>query len=450
MEAKKDPFRTDIETKSKPYYLSVKLKYGLSHTFSFLWVIVSIYLSINWVRDLATIVTLPGSILIICGIAYIPGYMGAFLVASLLLDRQPRFKIESPAVPVTVLVAAYNEQECIYNTLQYIAEQDYDSDIHVIVINNNSNDNTDLEVLRAKEDFNLNLTLIHEKKPGKFHALNTGLHHVDTQLFITLDADTIIHPSAIQFLVARIQSSPANVCAVAGSILAKNSRESIWTRIQEWDYFLAIASIKRLQGLYQSTLVAQGAFSLYRTECVKEVGGWPDAIGEDIVLTWRMLKNNSKVYFEPLAVAFTDTPSTLRHLAIQRSRWARGMIEGLIEVKPWNQPLGFAKYLTTTNLMMVYLDFIFTFCWLPGLILAFFGIFWIVGPMTLFVLPFTLLSYFILYLFQKKYVFGQLGLRVRDNKLGFILFVLVYQLILSPVSTWGYLQEFFQLKRVWE
>jgi poly-beta-1,6-N-acetyl-D-glucosamine synthase len=56
--------------------------------------------------------------------------------------------------------------------------------------------------------------------------------------------------------------------------------------MQEWDYFLGIASIKRLQGLYQGTLVAQGAYSLYKTQCIKEVGGWPDAIGEDIVLTW--------------------------------------------------------------------------------------------------------------------------------------------------------------------
>lgn len=42
-----------------------------------------------------------------------------------------------------------------------------------------------------------------------------------------------------------------------------------------------ISSIKRLQGLYQGTLVAQGAYNLYK----KEVGGWPDAMGEDIVLT---------------------------------------------------------------------------------------------------------------------------------------------------------------------
>ncbi|WP_284680754.1 glycosyltransferase [Aceticella autotrophica] len=74
-------------------------------------------------------------------------------------------------------------------------------------------------------------------------------------------------------------------------------------------YFLGIASVKRMQGLYQGTLVAQGAYSIYKTEAVKLVGGWPDAIGEDIVLTWKFLKQNMKVYFEPLAVAFTEVAS---------------------------------------------------------------------------------------------------------------------------------------------
>ena len=65
-------------------------------------------------------------------------------------------------------------------------------------------------------------------------------------------------------------------------------------------------SIKRMQGLFQGTLVAQGAFSIYKTEIVKSLDGWSDAIGEDIVLTWQMLMKNNRVYFEPLAVSFTD------------------------------------------------------------------------------------------------------------------------------------------------
>jgi biofilm PGA synthesis N-glycosyltransferase PgaC len=80
---------------------------------------------------------------------------------------------------------------------------------------------------------------------------------VGTELVITLDADTLLHPQAVRQIVARLLSAPSDVQAVAGSVLVRNSRDSLWTRMQEWDYFLGIASVKRMQGLYQGTLVAQ-------------------------------------------------------------------------------------------------------------------------------------------------------------------------------------------------
>ncbi|KIV59512.1 glycosyl transferase [Aneurinibacillus migulanus] len=445
-----NPLNTNTKTKKRKVYIPVITKFWLSHSIALLWMCFSIYISMPWLKDLSNIISFPVALFIIMGISYVPGYMSAFLVASLAFDRQPPFKNEFPTDAVTVLIAAYNEGERIFNTLQYLSSQDYKGKINTIIINNRSTDNTVSEALRAKQELDLNLDIIYEDNAGKFHALNKGLQHVTTPYVITLDADTLLHPSAIRYLVARIKSSPEDICAVAGSILTKNSRENIWAKIQEWDYFLGISSIKRLQGLYQGTLVAQGAYSLYKTSCIKEIGGWPDAIGEDIVLTWRLLQKGWKVYFEPLAVAFTEVPANFKHFVRQRSRWARGMIEGLREIKPWEQSQVYTKYLTFINLIMPYLDFTYTFFWIPGLILACFGHYWIVGPMTLFVLPLTLISYSLLYFFQKKYVFKPLNLKVRKNFLGFLLFVLFYQMIMSPVSTYGYIQEMFKLQRVWK
>lgn len=442
---------TKLKTPNKrSIYIPVAAKFAVGHLGAWMWLLFSIYLSIPWLRDLSGNISFPVALLIIVGICYIPGYMNSFLILSLLFDRQPRFKDENPKVPVTVMIAARNEGDKIYNTLSYLANQDYGGSIDVIVIDNCSTDNTVSRVQSAKEVLGLNIKTVHENNPGKFHALNHGLNYVDTEYVITLDADTLPHPSSLRYLVARIESSPEQVCAVAGSVLAKNNRNSIWTKVQEWDYFLGIASIKRLQGLYQSTLVAQGAFSIYKTPRIKEVGGWPDAIGEDIVLTWRLLQRKWKIHYEPLSVAFTQVPDTFKSLVYQRSRWARGMIEGLKDVKPWQQPHIFTKYLTFVNLIMPYLDFIYTFCWLPGLVLALFGRFWIVGPMTLLVLPLTLVSYSILYIYQKYREFNPLKLKVRRNIIGFAIFVFAYQMVMSPVSCYGYAQELFGAKRRWK
>ncbi|MFX3636010.1 MAG: glycosyltransferase [Candidatus Pristimantibacillus sp.] len=430
-------------------YISVKNKFYISHGIALLWMLFSVIVSFPWLEALGTIVTLPVAILIIIGISYIPGYMNAFMISSLLFDKQPKMKDLNPTEPVTILVACYNEEAGIADTIRYIATQDYDGEVTIIVIDNNSSDRTAVIAEETADELNLHLKVIHEAAPGKNHALNAALSHVETELMITLDADTLLHKSAIRHIVARYISSPSDVCAVAGAVLVRNSRGNFLAKIQEWDYFLGIASIKRLQGLFQGTLVAQGAFSLYKTKVVKEVNGWPDAIGEDIVLTWRFLGKGWKVYFEPLAVAFTDVPESLYHFFRQRSRWARGMVEALKVVKPWEQPSPYTKYLTFCNLVMPYLDFVYTFVWLPGLILAFFGYYWIVGITTLLVLPLTFCVNLILYLYQRR-VFKTLNLRIRKNAIGFLAYVMLYQIIMSPISVWGYIQETFKLDRVWK
>lgn len=434
---------------SRKIYVKVPYKFLLSHLIAFSWMIFSIYVSLPWINDLGKIVTKPVAILIIAGIGYIPGYINAFIVTSLLMDKQPKFLQTNSKDEVTIIIACKNEEENIANTLKYISNQDYDGKINVIVVDNGSTDNTFSFAQRAGQELGVNLQVFYEEKPGKYNALNKALSYITTEYTITLDADTLLHKSAIRYIVSRIKSAPKEVCAVAGTILVRNSRENFIAKLQEWDYFLGIASIKRMQGLYQGTLVAQGAYSLYKTEALKMVKGWPDAIGEDIVLTWNFLKHNLKVYFEPLAIAFTDVPITLKHLSRQRSRWARGMIEALKIVKPWQHPILYVRYLTGINLVMPYLDFIYTFCWIPGLILAFFGKFWVVGPVTLFVMPLALFQNFILYRYQ-NYVFKKLGLKVRKNLVGFIVYVLMYQMIMSPMSIIGYYQEMLNLRRKWK
>ena len=183
-----------------------------------------------------------------------------------------------------------------------------------------------------------------------------------------------------------------------------------------------------MQGLYQGTLVAQGAFSLYRTQALLEAGGWPDAVGEDIVLTWQLMRHGARVHCEPSAVAFTAAPNRLVHLARQRARWAPGMIEGIRSVRPWNQPRWLLRFLTAIDLLIPALDVAYTLVWLPGLLLAATGRYWIVGPYTLAVLPLTLVVNAILYRFQRRRVFNLLGLRVRRNTVGFLGFVLTDQI----------------------
>ena len=393
-------------------YLSVRTKFLIAVTGAVGWLGLSVWLSLPWLRDTQQAAGIVPAVALLALVAWIPGLLVAFLTVSLVIDRQPALRVGAPTDPVTIIIAARNERAGIEDTLERIAAQDHAGPIAVLLADNGSTDGTAAVAEAAAARLGLDLSVIREERPGKSHALNTALAAVRTALVITVDADTALHRTAVRGLVARLVSSPPDVTAVAGAVLVRNSRASIWTRMQEWDYFLGIASIKRVQGMYQGTLVAQGAFSLYRTEALREIGGWPDAIGEDIVVTWELMKLGGRVYFEPRAVAFTDVPAGFRQFARQRARWARGMIEGIRSVKPWNQPRGLLRFLTAIDLLIPALDVAYALVWLPGLALAATGRYWIVGPYTLAVLPLTLVVNAILYRFQRRRVLNQLGLRI--------------------------------------
>jgi len=227
--------------------------------------------------------------------------------------------------PVSLLIAAYNEEKCIAETLRSLRQQDYQGMLEIIVVDDGSTDSTREAVLNSGMS---NIKLIQADHRGKAGALNKGLEYVSHGYTISIDADTFLHPEAITRIMSRMLSDPPHTAAVAGCVMVKNSRQSFMTRMQEWDYFLAISSVKRQQALYQGTLVAQGAFSLYKTEVIRTINGWPACIGEDIVLTWAMIKAGYRIGFESTAVGFTEAPATFKGFARQRRRWARGMIEG--------------------------------------------------------------------------------------------------------------------------
>jgi biofilm PGA synthesis N-glycosyltransferase PgaC len=181
---------------------------------------------------------------------------------------------------------------------------------------------------------------------------------VTTPLVVTVDADTHLHPQSLARLVARVTSKPQgqHVSACAAALIAENPMATFVTRMQQWDYRLGINGVKRMQAAYNTALVAQGAFSAYRTSDLRAVGGWPDAIGEDIVLTWSMLGTRGLVQYEPVALGFTVVPEHLDRLLSQRSRWARGMLEGLRTHPPPRQPRVLAKLVAGIDYLVPALD----------------------------------------------------------------------------------------------
>jgi len=413
---------------------------------SVLWFVLTTWLALPWLRDLARLAGWPASLLIVGGIALVPGLMNAFLAASLLLDRRPARRSFESYPSVSILIAAFNEEDGVLETLRSIALQNYPGEFEALVIDDGSTDRTAHIVEGLHYPW---LRLLRQKgNLAKSAALNRGLAEARFDLIVTLDADCYLHNDALRNLVERYLSDPPGTKAVAGTVLVGNSRTSWVTKAQEWDYFHGIAAIKRMQSFFHGTLVAQGAFSIYDRNALEEAGGWVECIGEDIVLTWAMLARGWRIGYAEDACCFTNAPDRLSTFISQRRRWARGMLEAFrrhprVLIVPRMSTL-FIYW----NLLFPWLDFVYTVAFLPGVILALFGVYWIAGPMTLALLPMALLMNLLMYRISMK-MFEAQGLRVRLNAGGFLTYVFGYSLILQPVSIAGYVSELLGLRKSW-
>ena len=438
----------------KGFYLPLPVKFALACLIAVSWTVLSIALSLSWVRDLAAVAGLAFALIAITFIAYVPGFMNAFLLSTLLLDRKPASVPLAHYPGATILVAAYNEEAAIRDTLTSLAKQDYPGPVEVLVLNDGSTDRTVELANNAIEELgfasNISARVLDFKvNRGKSAALNDGLAAASHDLILTIDGDSWVKQDGLRKIVERLLSDPEDTQAVAGAVMVRNSRENFLCQAQEWDYFHGIASVKRMQGMYHGTLVAQGAFSIYRRKALEEVGGWPECVGEDIVLSWALLRKDYRIGYADDALAFTNVPTSIRQFALQRKRWSRGLMEAFKE--HWQ--LLFKWRLSTLfiwwNVCFLPLDLVYTMVFIPGLIVACFGYFFIAGPLTIAVLPLTILWNGVIFRIQSG-VYQREGLIVRRNVGGFLFYALAYSLLMQPVCVWGYVSELLGLRKKWD
>jgi len=435
-------------------------RFAIASVLTVAWVAFSVWISSPWRDELKAAIGPVMAWVIPLFLAYIPGLVIGFMIFTLLITRYQELPLEPPRVnwpegewpAVTILVAAWNESDAIVRTLEHVAELSYQGRVEVVVADNNSTDDTALLADGAGARLRLHYRRVFEASQGKHHALNAALATVTTPLVVTVDADTHLHPQSVTRLVVRLTNTPQgqHVAACAAALIAENPLATFVTRMQQWDYRLGINGVKRMQAAYNTALVAQGAFSGYWTSDLRAVGGWPDAIGEDIVLTWTMLGSRGLVQYEPVALGFTVVPERLGDLLSQRSRWARGMFEGLRTHPPPRQPRFLAKLVASIDYLVPFLDIGIIFFWVPGVILFLFGYPLIFGWWSMLLLPITLAVFGFMQRWQARHVFRTLDIHPQPDKRGFLGYLFAYQVLTSAAALRGYGQYIVGSGRRWK
>ncbi len=242
-------------------------------------------------------------------------------------------KPHRPASPgynprVAVLIPAYNEETVIVRTIRSVLNSDY-KNLHIIVIDDGSTDNT-AEVAReayAAEIAAGHVQVFSKVNAGKAAALNFALDRLTEDIYIGIDADTVIAPDAISKLVPHFEDE--RIGAMAGNAKVGN-RVNLWTRWQALEYITSQNFERRALDLFHVVTVVPGAIGAWRTAPVKAAGGYPlNTVAEDADLTMNILEQGLRVDYEDRSLAFTEAPIDARGLMRQRFRWSFGTLQAV-------------------------------------------------------------------------------------------------------------------------
>ncbi len=277
----------------------------------------------------------------------------------------------SMALPVSVLLSAYNEENCIVDSVKSLCQLNY-PDYEIVVINDGSTDST-LE--RLIESFGLqrvnsvyrpilhtaavrrfyvsplipNLIVIDKVHSGKADSLNAGINVSRAPYFCSVDADSILERDSLMRLMWPIIEAPDLVKATGGIVRIANGSvvkdgklvevrlpDDSLSRLQVVEYIRSFLFGRAGLSALNSLLVISGAFSMFHKKTVIAVGGYSTGtVTEDMELVVRLhrhflkAKQRYRVSFVPDPICWTVAPKTFEALAKQRKRWHAGLGESI-------------------------------------------------------------------------------------------------------------------------
>ncbi len=281
----------------------------------------------------------------------------------------------SPLSPrISIIAPAYNESKTIIDNVRTLLSLYYNN-FEVIIVNDGSTDSTfdlmrdayDLVrvnyyfdyripcerikgVYRSKNPSYNRLTIIDKVNGGKADSLNAGINICHSDLFVSIDADSIIEPDAILKLVKPfLEEKEKKVIGAGGVIRIVNSCEierghireikipsKLLPRLQVLEYTRAFLLGRMAWSQLDGLMLISGAMGIFDRETVIKAGGYNiKTVGEDMELVLRMRrymaenKENYEVTYVPDPLCWTEVPSDLKSMRKQRTRWTRGLIESL-------------------------------------------------------------------------------------------------------------------------
>jgi len=247
--------------------------------------------------------------------------------------RKKRQKPHKKSVPeellpsFSIVVPVKNEERVIGRLLTSLSTLNYPlNKREIIIVEDGSTDKTsDICMNYAKE--HANVKILHKPlSNGKPSALNFGLAHAKGDVVAIFDADNVPAHDALLSVIEYFEDP--KVAAVQGRTASINPQENMLTQFISYEEAVWCEAYLRGKDVLNLFVHLKGSCQFIRRNVLQQLQGFDEAaLSEDMEISARLIENDYKIRYASGVVALQESPSNLKTLFKQRTRWFRGTME---------------------------------------------------------------------------------------------------------------------------
>lgn len=250
-------------------------------------------------------------------------------VRALRTSKPEQQSIRNENLPsVSIIIPVKNEEKVVNRLLTSLANIAYPSDkLEVVIVEDGSTDATLKICNKFAEDRSLNLKVVHrELCNGKPSALNFGIRHAKGDIIGIFDADNL--PARDILLNVSKYFQEGKVAAVQGRTLSVNSEQNMLTKFISYEEAAWCEAYLRGKDILKLFVCLKGSCQFIRNDVLKTIGPFDEKyLAEDMELSARLTDHGYQIRYASDVRAWQESPSRLKQLLTQRTRWYRGWME---------------------------------------------------------------------------------------------------------------------------
>ncbi|MFP5040475.1 glycosyltransferase family 2 protein [Parasediminibacterium sp. JCM 36343] len=275
-------------------------------------------------------------------------YLGYGIVLFIMIKIKRLFK-GRPVLPgyhhlptLTIIVAAYNEEDFIEQKIQNTLSLEYPAGkMQYIFVTDGSSDTTPAIVAKYPQ-----IKLLHSsERKGKIAAMHRTMKEVTTEVVVFTDANTFLNKKAL-LNISRHYADP-RVGAVSGEKRVQIDATADATA-GEGMYWKYESKLKTWDSEMYSVVGAAGELFSIKTALYKPVP--PNAIIDDFMISMLIAKAGYRIIYEPDAYASENTSENVKEELKRKIRIAAGGLQSIIWLKdlllPFKFPLLSFQYIS--------------------------------------------------------------------------------------------------------